>query len=159
MKMKVQQLMDATLVVATIIREERPLPQKGKYRLARLHDKLNREFLIVNARRDVMITAYGCPTMVPNPEYKKAEILSKGEVLDGLENNVDPSIPKMIPGKGWTVPPDKLEEFESQWLEIGSEEIEIDAQPIPLEQLCLPGNPDGSISGHEFIILGDLVAE
>lgn len=154
MKLKIQHLMDATLVISQIIREERPMPQKGKYRFARMHDKLNREFLIINARRDEMIKAYDHHPMVPNPAYNP-EVSA-----EDAANNVVTLEPKMIPSKEWSVPLDKLEEFTKAWMEIGEEEIEVDVQPIPLEQLCFADpNANGSINGHEFIVLGELVAE
>lgn len=59
MKLKVQQVFDATLVVSQIIRENRSMPPKAGYRLARLHMKLLPEFQTIAARRDAMITAYG----------------------------------------------------------------------------------------------------
>lgn len=150
MNLKVQHLMDATLVISQIIREQRPLPQKGNYRLARLHEKLNREFLIINAKRDEMIKVYDFHPMVPNPKYNP-------EAADGDVVKLEP---KMIQSAEWSVPEDKLAEFQEKWKEIAEEEIEVDVQPVPLDQLCFAG-PDieATISGHEFIVLGSLVTE
>ena len=47
--------MDMTLLISQIIREGRQMPQKGKYRLARMHSKLMVEFTTINAQRDEMI--------------------------------------------------------------------------------------------------------
>lgn len=145
MKLKVQHLMDATLVVTNIIRENRPLPQKGTYRLARLHSKLDREFQIINERRNEMIKAYDHQPMVSNPAY--------------VEGEHDPQL-AMIKSDGWSVPDDKLAEFQAAWKEIGDQEIEVDVEPVPLEQLCF-ANPDveASITANEFITLGSLVTE
>lgn len=157
-KLKVQQLMDATIIISQIIRENRPLPQKGKYRLARMHPVLNKEFLIVDAQRNEMINAYNYHAPIPNPAYKvEAETLA---VASGNgESNVTPLVPKFIPSPEFSVPEDKLQEFLAAWNEIAQQELEVDVQPIPLEQLCLPANVDGSISGHELIVLGDIIAE
>lgn len=149
MKLKVQHLMDATIVITSIIREDRPLPQKGKYRLARMHPKLDKEFQIVNERRNDMIKAYGHHPLVPNPAFNR-------EAAEG----VDPaSIPEFIPHTEFSVPEDKLAEFQAAWEEIANEEIEVEIQPIPLEQLILSDNTDGCIGAHELIVLGDLVQE
>lgn len=152
MKLKIQHLMDATMVISAIIREERPLPQKGKYRLARMHPKLNAEFMIVNANRDEMIKAYDFHIQVPNPKYNP-EADTDGSVVE-LQ-------PKTIPSEQFYVPPDKLEEFEAHWREIAEQEIEVDIEPVPLDQLCFPDEKgvDGAISAHEMIVLGSLIAE
>jgi hypothetical protein len=59
MKIKVHRLMDATVALANIINAKRPMPQVGKFRLARLHAKLTTEFDIANQQRNEMIIAYG----------------------------------------------------------------------------------------------------
>ena len=74
MKLTVQKAMDATLVISQIIREARPMPQKGKYRLARLHAKLLPEFQTINTRRDEMITAYDHHPMIKSTDSAGAEI-------------------------------------------------------------------------------------
>lgn len=58
MKLKVAQVFDACLVLSAIIRENRPVPQKGAYRLARMHAKLLPEFTTITNQRDALITAY-----------------------------------------------------------------------------------------------------
>lgn len=157
MKLKVQHLMDATLVISEIIRDNRPMPQKGKYRLARMHPKLNAEFLVINAKRDEMIKAYDHHPMVPNPANNMSDEAREFEASQG---NVSQLVPKTIPSAQWSVPEDKLAEFQKLWEEVAEEEIEVDVEPIPLAQLCFDDpNIDGSITGHEFIVLGDLVKE
>ncbi len=135
MKLKAQQVLDVTVIVAQIIRENRPLPQKGKYRLARLHDKLLPEFRTLNAQRDAMISAYGYHAETP--------------VVDG---------PPVL-SEQFSVPPDKLTEWQAAWKEIGDQDIEVDVEPVPLAHLELAANVDGSITGHELVLLGDLVTE
>lgn len=157
MKLKVQHLMDATLILSQIIREDRKLPQKGKYRLARMHPVLNKEFMIINARRDEMIKAYDHHEMIPNPagvipDEIRAEIAANG--------NIHQLAPKMIEAAEFSVPKDKIAEFMAAWQEIADQEIEVDVTPLPLDQLCFPGDlAEGSITAHEFIVLGDLVTE
>lgn len=145
MKLKVQHVFDATLVVAQIIRENRPMPQKGKYRLARLHAKLLPEFTTAAARRDEIITAYDHHEMMP------------GE--PGLYTASDPPQRVMISAPQFSVPPDKLPEFNAAWAEIAGEEIEVDVEPVPLGCLDLGDNADGAIQAAELVTLGDLVTE
>lgn len=145
MKLKVQHVMDALLLITAIIQEKRKLPQKGGYRLARLHAKLLPEFTTANEQRNALIKAYDFPLMVEGPRSHE----------DRLHMRNGP----MVPSDQFTVPPDKLEEFAANWAKIAEEEIEVDCQPIPLEQLDLGPNVPGSIEAHEFAVLGDLVQE
>jgi len=136
MKLKASLVYAAALIVAQIIRENRPMPQKGKYRLARLHAKLLPEFNVLNERRDEMIKAYD----------HFAEIKDKdGAVMAKAEQN--------------SVPEDKMAEFTAAWEEIANQEIEVEVEPIPLSQLDLGDNVDGSITGAELAGLGDLVTD
>lgn len=139
MKLKVQTVMDATLLITQIINERRPMPQKGKYRLARMHAKLVPEFQLINAQRDAMIKAYGTHQM---KSVKDA---------DGLESFVET--------EDFVVPADKMPEFIEAWKKIGDEEIELDIEPIPLAQLDLGNGADGAIEASELITLGELVKE
>lgn len=136
MKLKVQHVMDATLVITNIINEARPMPLKGKYRLARMHAKLVPEFQTINAQRDDMIKAYGTHQ-------------TKTVTADGVESTVETD--------DFVVPLDKMPEFTEAWAKIGGEEIEIDVEPIPLDQLDLGSGVDGEIQASELITLGDLV--
>lgn len=134
MKLKVQHLMDATLIVSQIIREQREMPQLGKYRLARLHAKLLPEFTLIDARRDEIIRAYDTKQIVINFDLSETE-------TDRYE-----------------VPADKMDEFTTAWLVIGAEEIDIDIQPIPIACLSIDGS-DGAIEAGELITLGELITE
>ena len=58
MRLKVQQVFEATQVLAAIINEKRPLPTKGVYRVTRLHAKLFPEFNTVNEQRTAKIVSY-----------------------------------------------------------------------------------------------------
>ncbi len=130
MKLTAQQVFDATLTLAAIIRENRPCPQKGAYRLARLHAKLMPEFTLISTRRDEMITAYGY-------------VAPEGHASAGMQ----------------AVPPDKAEEFNAAWAEFSKDEIDVDVQPIPLAYLDNGDDRPGSVSASELIVLGELVAE
>ncbi len=132
MKLKVQHVFDATLVVASIIRANRPMPNKASYRLARLHAKLQPEFATIAARRDAMITAY---------DYHA----STGGA-DGVPVQVSDQ---------FSVPFDKTAEFSAAWAEIGNEEIEVGVEAVPLDLF----GDEATITSQEFIALGDLVRE
>ena len=137
MKLKAQAVFDATLVLSQIIRENRPMPQKGSYRLARLHAKLLPEFNVITAKRDEMITAYGYHAPIP------------GHLVDGERQRAE----------AFSVPPDKADEFSAAWAEFAKEEIEVEAEPIPLAQIDLGDTHAGAISASELVTLGELVAE
>lgn len=142
MKLKAQQVFDATLVLAQIIRENRPMPQTGNYWLARLHRMLMPEFAPISERRDAMITAYGHHPMVPGP--KTAE---------------DPFGEQLVPSTEFGVPADKLAEFAAAWNEIGDQEIEVNVEPVSLAYLDLGAGTAASIKASELVTLGDLVRE
>lgn len=144
MKLTVQRIMELIPVVTAIIQRDAPMPQKGKYRFARMHAKLMAEFAPANDRRNAMIKAYDFPQMVPNPNY-----------LDGVPADQ----PREIPTGEFTLPPDKVEEFNAAWAPIAEEEVEVDIRPIPLAQIDLGDATVGSVSTAEFSILGDLVEE
>lgn len=140
MKLKVQHVADAALVVTNIINRAPPMPQRGKYLLARMHAKLIPEFKIIDARRDEMIKAYD------NPQVNE-ELLADGTKV------VTP-----VAGQ-WQVPPDKMPEFIAAWKVVGDEEIDVDVQPIPIRAISLPDGSDGAIEAHELITLGELIAD
>lgn len=139
MKLTIQQVMDSTLLISAIIRDARPMPQKGKYRLARMHAKLLPEFTTINAQRDEMIKAYGVHQTIKNKDPET-----------GAETDVE--------SPEFMVPADKMPEFTAAWKTLASETLDIDVEAIPLDQLDL-GNVDGSIEASELIVLADLVKE
>lgn len=59
MRLKIRQVFNAMQVLDAIIRERRPMPQLGKFRLARMHTKLLAEFATANAQRDELIRKHG----------------------------------------------------------------------------------------------------
>lgn len=140
MKLTLQNVYGATIVLAAIISEQRAMPQRGKYLIARLHAKLLPEFNLIDARRDELIKAYNTP---------KTKTETNPETGDVTVTPVD----------GWQVPADKMSEFAAAWKALGDEEIEVDVQPIPLLTLSLPNGSDGAIEANELITLGDLVSD
>lgn len=145
MRLKVQQVFDATQVLAAIINEKRPLPTKGVYRVTRMHAKLFPEFNTVNEQRTAKISAY---------EHQRA-VYAAGVVVP--PELVEDALAKGLATMQAAVPDDKMPEFVSWWNEIAGEEIEVGIDPIPLDQLCIDGQ-EASISFAEFTVLGDLVA-
>ncbi len=58
---------------------------------------------------------------------------------------------------GFSVPNDKMPEFNEAWKKIGEEEIEVEVEPLPLEQFDFGDNSPGVLSAGELAVLGDLV--
>lgn len=135
MKMKVQEVFDATLVISKIIRDARPMPTTGKFRLARMHAKLLPEFTTINTQRDELIKSF---------DHHTTSINDVGEEVVSQE---------------FSVPLDKMPEFTDTWKKIGDEEIGVDVEPIPLKCIDLGGMVNGSIEAHELATLGDLITE
>lgn len=139
MKLTLQNVYGSTIVLASIISEQRTMPQRGKYLIARLHAKLLPEFKLIDARRDELIKAYNTPQM-------------------RTETNAETGEKTQVPVDGeWQVPADKMPEFVAAWTLVGNEEIDIDVSPIPLLSLSLPDGSDGAIEASELATLGDLV--
>ncbi len=136
MKLKIGHVFQAAETVTAIINQNRPMPQKGSYRLARLYAKLKPEYDLIAARRNTMIEAYDYKAPLPSQV--------EGEPLKLADN--------------FSVPPDKVAEWAKAWTDITNEEIEVAVEQIPLSQLSFPDGP-GSISAAELIVLDDLVTE
>ena len=67
MKLKVSALFAAYLTLTEIINGVREMPQKGKYRIARLHEQLTPEFKVAADQRDKLITEHGTEILTPGP--------------------------------------------------------------------------------------------
>lgn len=67
MKLTLQQVMDATLALAQIIRDHRPLPLRGAYAVARMHGKLYPEYLPIEERRLALKAKHGLEGDGPHP--------------------------------------------------------------------------------------------
>ena len=141
MKLKVGHVFQAAPAVVTIINQDRSMPQKGKYRIARMFAKLKPEYDLILARRNAMIEVYGHKEMVPPPKSVE-DPLSQGP---------------LVPGENFSVPDDKLPEFSKAWAEIESEEIEVDVEPMPLNQLDPGPGVVGGLTAAEFVVLDNLV--
>lgn len=128
MKMKAAQLLDAYITLTAIINEKRRLPQKGAYRIARMHSKLSSEAMLVDGQRNELIRKHG------------------SEIFGG---------PDGLQLTGYKVKESAEEEYRKEWMTIAEEDIELDVEPIPLEQL----GTEGTILPNEFHHLGPLVAE
>jgi len=140
MKLTAQNVFGATVVLASIIRDQRSMPQRGKYLIARLHAKLLPEYNVLEARRNAIIQDIGEVMMdaVTNPDTGEVTLTQ-------------------IPGK-FQVSEARMPEFTKAWTAIGEEEIEVDVQPLPLSALSSPDG-DGAIEAHELQVLGVLVTE
>ena len=140
MKLTLQRVFEATQALAAIINENRPLPSKGKYRVARMHAKLFPEFTTLNDRRTAMIMAYG---------HKQAVL--HGKVVTEPDDLTHAGIVMQD-----AVPDDKMPEFLAAWADLAKEEIEVNVEPIPIYQLCIDGQ-EGVVTFAEFAALGELV--
>lgn len=138
MLLKLGHVFQAAPLITTIINQNRPLPQKGAYRLARLYAKLKPEYDLIEARRNAMIGA-----------YQHKEMLTATDVETGQDVQTE--------AEHFSVPMDKMPEFTAAWAEVANEEIEVDVQPVPLSQIDNGGM--AAITAGELIVLDDLVTE
>ena len=141
MKMTVGHVFQAAETVAAIINQNRPMPQKGSYRLARMFAKLKPEYDLIAARRDEMIEEYGHKAMVPGP--KTAD---------------DPLGQNLVPAENFSVPPEDMPKFTKDWAEVANEEIDVNVEPMPLAYFDR-GDGTSVITAAELIFLDDLVTE
>lgn len=143
MRLTGQKVFDATQVLALIINEKRPMPTKGIYRVTRMHAVLFPEFSLLNDQRTAKIVSYG---------YKQA-------TLDGTV--VPPDSAEAVMANVVmqdAVPDDKMPEFIDWWKELASVEMDVNVEPIPIDQLSLGDAVEGSINYAEFAVLDNLVA-
>lgn len=133
MKLSAKNVYEATPILAAAINQDRPMPQKGKYRIARMHAKLYPEWRLLEDRREAILAAYRVSTVVKNE--------------DGSEGTMT------------AIPDDKLPAAEAEWVAILATEIDVDVEPIPLAVLDLGDNANGSMSAQDLMALGDLVTE
>ena len=141
MKLTLDRVFAAELILAAIINERRPMPLRGKFLLARMHTKLKPEFDTIAKQRDSMIEAYG--------HKEKMPVLDFAGERTGAEVDAD----------NFSVPADKAQEWQAAWAEFSKTEIEVDVQPISIKELELAGDGDGQINAGELQVLGELIAE
>ncbi len=139
----VQHVFDAAPILARIMNENRPLPGKGVYRIARMNRKLQTEWTLIAERYNVLVRSYN----------HKRPLIDGKQVEPTEENLKDPACVMQD-----AVPEDKMAEFQAKWAELAAEEIEVAVEPIPLDQICIDGH-EGHISFAEFTALGTLVAD
>lgn len=146
-KLTVDQLLVALSHISTIIRERRPMPQRGKLAFAKMHTALTPTFNIYSKERDDLIASYDYHPMVPRPAKPtdSEEDIAKGFVLE--------------PHKEFAVPEDKMADFEAKWKPIGDKIIDLDVKPISVKLFNMGDMVDGSIEANEIIEMGDLISE
>lgn len=139
MELTAQQVFDITPVLATLIRENRAIPFKGRYRVGRWHKKLLPEFEVISARREELIRLHGTPMQeqVTDPETGSMATIDsdKFEVKVGTPGHAD---------------------FMAAWKDLGEQTVKVDMEPIPLD--LLEGDNE-AISALELALLGDLIAD
>lgn len=95
MKLTAQQVFDVTQVLSRVIQENRPMPLKGAYRMARLHAKLLPEFTPIEERRNAIILdlAKGGESALPTvPDEKMDDFRAQwGQIAEEtVEVDVEP---------------------------------------------------------------------
>lgn len=143
MKLKVQQIFDATQVLAALINEKRALPTKGVYRISRMHAKLFPEFTLINEQRSAKIASYDHTALVLG-----------GAIVPETDENLQNPLAQKQPA----VPADKMPEFVAWWNEMAAVEIDVNIDPIPVGQLCADGQ-SAAITYAEFGALGELIRD
>lgn len=141
LNVKVRTIFEALPVITAIIKERRPMGQAGKFRLARMHAVLLPEFEAINKQRDELIKSYGQRVMV-----------SKGPTEEGQE-------PEMVPTDNYSVPMDKIDDFNTKWTEMMAEAVEVNINPIPISMLSPPNAENGSIEAAEIASLDELLTD
>lgn len=125
---------DAVTALNAIIQSptSRKIPAMGKYRLARMHNILEREYVLIEAERSKLVMELG------------EEVFSDVTKTTSLGWQVQQSnIPKFT-------------EYVKRWNELRSQEIEVNVHPISLYAL---GNDPAGVEMDEFKALGELIEE
>lgn len=142
LNVKVKTIVEAVPVIAQIAREKRPMPQAGKFRLARMHAVLLPIFSDIMKERDELIKSYNTPVMVPAPV--------------GTEED-QPQ--EMIPSENFEVPADQMADYNEKWSAILAESEEVNINPIPISMLSPADAVNGSIETAEIATMDELVCE
>ena len=109
--------------------EERAIPQTGKYRLAKLHRKLEPLFIGIERQRSALVEQFGEPTFLD-----EEKTMPTGWSI----NQQGPNMPVYL----------------EKWAELRSIEVEIDTTPISLHTL---GESDKGLTTMEFGMLGSFI--
>jgi len=147
-KLTADKLLTAMTTVSTILRERRPMPQRGKFAFAKLHTALMDPFNEWSGKRDELIAAYGHKEKLRRPAIAGQD--SEEDVKRGYSERTSTE---------FSVPEDKLKDFEEKWKILGEEEIELDVKPISVKLFDLGTGTDGSVEGAEIIDMGALITE
>lgn len=135
MKLTAGQIFDATLTLLNIMeRGHISIPQTAKYRIAKMHGRLEPIFKSIEAKQRELVQIYG------------------EEVFEDPETKTKPT------GQ-WGIRPntENHKKFTDEWNKVRAEEIEIPLlTPIPYESL---GNEMRGLEAKDFALLGELVTE
>lgn len=147
MKLTIGQIHIAVQVISTILRERRPMPQRGKFALAKMHSALLPKWEEIDKQRDELIKTYN-----HHPVMRRAATAAdtEEEIKIGYVEKVSDE---------FGVPDDKARDFAEKWKLIGEDEVEADVKPISVKLFDLGTGSDGSIEGAEIIEMGNLVIE
>jgi len=165
MQIKAKTIFEALPVITAIIEQARPMPQGGKFRLARMHRVLLPEYTTINETRNTLIKAYNHHPMVPRgSEMTPADMQALKASLQPVEGKTDGEqlselLNEMVPSKEFSVPDDKMPEWQAEMDKIFAEEITIQIQPIPISMLSPSNAPNGSIEASEIAVMDGLVTE
>lgn len=146
-KLTVNQLITAVPIITTIIREKRPMPQKGKFNFARMYSTLLPHWNRLNTERDELIKSFDHHPM-----------LRRAATPDDSEEDRERGYVEKA-SEEFSVPVDKMKDFEEQWKPIGEREVEVEVEPIPMKTFDLGLGSDGSVDAAEIIDLGPLITE
>lgn len=147
-KLTADRLLIAVPVISTILRERRPMPQRGKFAFAKMHTALMDEWTRINLMRDELIKTYDYHAIERRPAVPERD--TEEDVKRGYSERVSTE---------FSVPEDKLKDFEEKWKILGEEEIELDVKPISIKLFDLGTGTDGSVEGAEIIDMGALIVE
>ncbi len=105
MMLRVQQVFDAHHALAAIVNANRPMPQKGAYRLARMKMKIDAEAVPIIEKRDALLKQHATPVEgSPNNFTVTPEFVAAWKEIadDEIEVAVEP-IPLVLLDLGDTV--------------------------------------------------------
>lgn len=147
MRLKAEHVYEAMLVISQIIRDQRPMPLRGKFLLARMHSQLLSDFNVIAMQHDDTVRVCGVRRKIPDPTFN-------GFKIDPMSQSVP-----MIDGPDFIILPECRAAWEVLWRPIADELIDVNVQPIPIGALSLGDGVDGTIQANELSILGELITE
>jgi hypothetical protein len=156
-KIKASTIFAALPIITQIIDERRPMPQAGKYRLARMHAKLLPEWKVLNEQRSDLIKAYDTHVKIPKP-------IAVGEVITPAEGETAQEatqrrMGEMVDGPEYMVPDEHMPKFNADWDKIAAEEIDVNVNAIPIGMLSPANAQNGSVEAYEITYLAELLVD